>query len=108
MNSKQERMIMTLEQLITYLWWDMPLAHWARIAAAIGVGVGGAFYLEGKRIMRANSSRSLALSVAGDGSVSTTETCAVGADYEAGRSIARWGLSTSIFAMISFYGFMNW
>lgn len=83
---------MTLEQLVTYLWRDMPLTGWALIAAVIGPFVGIYIYLQGKDIMRASSFCISSKAVAGDGAVVETQSYSVSSEFDHGRRIARYGL----------------
>lgn len=98
---------MTLEQLITYLWRDMPLIGWGCVVSAAVVCAGVAVLLEGRAIMRVNSSHARMRSVTADGLVVQTETASVSQDYWYGHKIARTGLMMMLFALISFFGFLQ-
>ena len=93
---------MTLEQLVTYLWHDMPLTSWASILASLSTLGGVAIYLEGKGLMRSRYTTSLVEGA--DGKVVATVSCSVGSGLTYGRNIARSGLLialSSLGALIS-------
>lgn len=98
---------MTLEQLVSYLWNGVPLSGWGSILFLLIAVAGLSIYLNGKAIMRANSSCAKAISVTSTGEHVETSSSSVGPGYYYGVSVARSGLAMAFFATIGFVCLMQ-
>lgn len=98
---------MTLQQLISLPWYDMPLTGWGAIAAGCLAVAGLVTYLSGKRLMRANrfSAESVAISTYGIERKSVTTS--FGSDFHVGKSQARLGMGIVLFALVALTGLLR-
>lgn len=96
-----------LEQLVMYLWRDMPITGWSAIFAGIAALVGAGFYLQGKRVIRENSSDPQTLWLTAEGDVIQSQSYSVAPTFESGRRLARLGLTLTFLALIAYAGFMG-
>ena len=98
---------MTLEQLTMYLWHEMPLPGWGSIIAAALTLAGTGIYLQGKWIMRENSSYTKTIAISATGEKTETMSSSIGNDWDYGRKIARSGLMMVFFSLVGYIGFMQ-
>lgn len=98
---------MTLEQLVMYLWRDMPLIGWACIVAAASACAGIAIFLEGRFIMRASTTHTRMQSATAEGGVVETESYSVSTGYGYGQKMARNGLWIMLTSFAAFIGFIQ-
>lgn len=98
---------MTLEQLTMYLWHEMPLTGWGSIIAAVLTLVGTGIYLQGKWIMRENSSYSKTITMTATGERTETVSSSIGNDWGYGRKISHSGLMLALFALVGYVGVMQ-
>lgn len=92
---------MTLEQLATYLWRDMPLSGWIVILSVVLAVAGMVIYLDGRAAMRANSSHSKSVVVTESGKRVVAESYGRGSGFDAGKRQAYLGLATIFFALVA-------
>lgn len=92
---------MTLEQLMMYLWHDMPVTGLIAILALVSMLGGLAIYLEGKSVMRDDSFAATSTSARADGSMVTFTSYSVGNDYNYGRRTSQRGLAIIAFSLVA-------
>lgn len=90
---------MTLEQLVMYLWHDMPITGWIAVLAFMSMLGGLAIYFEGNGVMRANSLVTTSTAAYPDGSVAVSKSYSVGNSYDFGRRTSWRGLIIVAFSL---------
>ena len=98
---------MTLELLISYLWHDMPMTGWGAIIAGCLAIAGTAIWLNGRLVMRVNSSYLTSVEVSADGVKRESVSSSFGIDYGLGKSMAQLGMWMVLFALVSLSGFLR-
>lgn len=90
-----------------FLWRDMPITGWSAVFAGLAAVAGAGAYLEGKRVMRANSSAPQTQWLTADGNVVQSDGYGVGRTFEWGRRIARLGMTMAFIALVAYACFMS-
>lgn len=96
-----------LEQLLTYLWTDMPTTAWSALFAGLAAIAGAGAYLGGRRVMRANSGFPRTRWVTADGTVIHSDGYGVDQAFGWGRRIARLGITMTFIALVTYACFMG-